>query len=259
MKIGIFYKDENSSIIEKIKKEASKRGITFDNKSPDIVFSVGGDGTFLRAVHEYIEHLDTIEFIGINSGSLGFFYDFTENDISHIFDLLCEKKYHSKKHLLLKGVATFKNSTETIYALNEIKIENPFHTFICKVLINKEELETFRGNGLIVSSTLGSSAYNKSLGGALIDSDLNVLELTEIAGISNNIYRSLDSSLVIKGDKVITFSGEMSKAVIGYDHLDITKDNPLTKLEVCYSDKTVKIIYSENHSYINKIRKSFVL
>ena len=138
-------------------------------------------------------------------------------------------------------------------------MENPFHTLIADVFINGEELETFRGNGLIVSSTSGSSAYNKSLGGALIDHDIDALELTEVAGISNNVYRSLGSSLVIKGDKKISLSCKDSNAVVGYDHLNIKKDDELLKLDVCYSERKVKIIYSEDHSYVQKIRKSFVL
>ncbi len=258
MKIGIYYKQENKNVVDLIRKEAEKYGFTFDNKNPDVVFSIGGDGTFLRAVHMYIDKLDKIHFIGINNGSLGFFYDFAKDEIPAILKGLNEKTFKIKEHSLLKGLVTYKKSSEELYALNEIRIENPFHTLISKVSINGEELETYRGNGLIVASTLGSSAYNKSLGGALIDNDIDALELTEVAGISNNVYRSLGSSLVIKGDKTITFSGDLSNSVVGYDFLSIHKDDELLNVEISYSDKKVKIIYSDAHSYIQKIRKSFV-
>ena len=85
------------------------------------------------------------------------------------------------------------------------------------------------------------------------------MELTEVAGISNNVYRSLGSSLVVKGDKKITFAGQVGKAVVGYDHLGIYKDDELLSLEVCYSNRKAKIVYSKDHSYIQRIRKSFVL
>ena len=258
MKIGIYYKQENKDVVELIKKEADKNGFVFDNKNPDVVFSIGGDGTFLRAVRMYMDRLDQIHFIGINNGSLGFFYDFSKDEIPSIFKGLKEKSFKIKEHSLLKGIVTYKKSNEELYALNEIRIENPFHTLISKVLINGEELENYRGNGLIVASTLGSSAYNKSLGGALIDNDLDALELTEVAGISNNVYRSLGSPLVIKGDKTISFSGALSNSVVGYDFLSIHKDEELLNVEISYSDKKVKIIYSDAHSYIQKIRKSFV-
>ena len=259
MRIGINYKEKNAIVADIIVDEALKNGFELDDDNPDVVFSVGGDGTFLKTVHKYIAKLDKILFVGINSGSLGFFYEFSKEDISLIFERLANKSYKIKEHALLKGLATYKNSKEEIFALNEIRMENPFHTLIADVFINGEELETFRGNGLIVSSTSGSSAYNKSLGGALIDHDIDALELTEVAGLSNNVYRSLGSSLVIKGDKKISLSCKDSNAVVGYDHLNIKKDDELLKLDVCYSERKVKIIYSEDHSYVQKIRKSFVL
>lgn len=259
MKIGIYYKQENSDIVDLLKRELKKYNFDLDDKNPDIVFSIGGDGTFLRAVHAYINQLDKISFIGINSGSLGFFYDFSKEEIPEIVKKIADNKFESKEAPLLKGEVFFKDSKETIYALNEIRIENPFHTLISKVLIDDEELELYRGNGLMVASSLGSSAYNKSLGGALIDSDLNALELTEIATIQNNVYHSLGSSLVIKGDKIITFSGDLVHSVVGYDHLNVNKGDGLKMVKISYSDKKVKIIFSENHSYIQKIRKSFVL
>ena len=84
MKIAIYSKQNDSQIVELIKLEANKYGFSFDNKNPDVVFSVGGDGTFLRAVHEYLNQAEHIQFIGINSGSLGFLYDFSKEDIQMV-------------------------------------------------------------------------------------------------------------------------------------------------------------------------------
>ena len=259
MKIGIYTKKENNEIVDLIKAECAKRHFELDNDHPDYVFSIGGDGTFLRAVHKYIDMLDKVCFIGINNGSLGFLYDFNKDNLPTIFEKLSLDKLPIKEHALLKGHAIYKNSQEEFFALNEIRIENPFHTLISKVLINDEELETYRGNGLIVSSSIGSSAYNKSLGGALVDPDMNALELTEVAGIQNNAFRSLGSSLVISGDKKVSFTGELTNSVVGYDFLSFHKDDELLKVEISYSNKKVKIAQSEDHSYIQKVRKSFVL
>lgn len=259
MKIGIYFKKENVEIINLIKEEAKKHHFEIDNEHPDVVFSIGGDGTFLRAVHKYIDSLPSIRFVGINNGSLGFFYDFKQEHIPMIMDGLLNDTYLCVEYPLLQGDVKFKNGQSKIYALNEIRIENPFHTLISDVYVNDEKLETYRGNGLIVSSSLGSSAYNKSLGGALIDSDISALELTEIAAIQNNIYRSLGSSLIISGDKSITFSGTLKNTVVGYDYLNEKNDDELLEVKVSYSDKKVRILYSKDHSYIQRIRKSFVL
>ena len=259
MKIAIYFKKENTENAKLVEKEAKKYGFIIDNHDPDVVFSVGGDGTFLRAMHNYIDRLDKVLFVGINFGTLGFLYDFSKDDISKVMKNLADNKIDVKEQHLLKGEITYEFSKETVYALNEIRIENPFHTLISDVLVNGELLEKFRGNGLIISSTIGSSAYNKSLGGALIDHDIEALELTEVAGISNNIYRSLGSSLIIKGDKKVEFTGRISHSVVGYDHLSLNNDDNLMNVEISYSNKIVKIAYDPQRSYIQKIRKSFVL
>lgn len=258
MKISIFKRKENKEIVELIINEAKKYDFAFDEENPDVVFCVGGDGTFLRAVHKYINQLDRIQFVGINSGTLGFFHDFFKEDIPSIFKMLKDKEYILLKQRLLKGVASYKDEEMTFYAVNEIRLENPFRTIITDVFIDEEKLERYRGNGLIVCSPLGSSAYNKSLGGAIIDHDLEVLELTEVAGIRNNVIRSLGSSLVLKGDKTINFEGELENSVVGYDFSSYHKAEVLKKLSISYSDKVISVITSKEHSYIKKIKRSFV-
>ena len=261
MKIAIFYKKEkeDKELINSIKQEAKKHQIIIDNENPDVVISVGGDGTFLRAVHQYIDYLDKVVFIGVNNGSLGFFYDFFKEEVPELLSSLAKKELVVKEYPLLQGDVIFKNSQKRIYAVNEIRVECPFHTLISDVFINDEKLEVYRGNGLIVSTTLGSSAYNKSLGGALIDPDLFALELTEVAGIQNNVYRSLDSSLVIDGHKQITFTGSFKDSIVVYDYLNIPQDDELKEIKLHYSEKKAKIIYRQDHSYVQRIRKSFVL
>ena len=258
MKFGLYYKEKNSENAAFIKEQLEKNGFVLDNINPDVVFSIGGDGTFLQAVHSYLDKLDSIKFIGVNYGSLGFFCGYTKEDISELIKEL-KGELSVKKYQLLKGEIKCQNYEQTIYALNEIRIENPFHTLISDVFIDDEKLETFRGNGLMVCSSLGSSAYNKSLGGALIDGDLNVLELTEIAGLDNNIFHSLKSPLIISGNKNISFKGELSNIVVGYDNLSIPNAGGLLEVKVSISDKKVNIVYPKDNSYIKKIRKSFVL
>ena len=258
MKFGLYYKEKNKENAAFLKEQLEKNGFILDNVNPDVVFSIGGDGTFLQAVHSYIDKLDSIKFVGINYGSLGFFCGYTKEDIPELIKELKGELFF-KQYSLLKGEIKYQNNEQVIYALNEIRIENPFHTLISDVFINDEKLETFRGNGLMVCSSLGSSAYNKSLGGALVDPDLNALELTEIAGLDNNIFHSLKSSLIVNGNKKISFKGDLVSTVVGYDNLSINKDENLKEVTISISDKKVNIVYSKNNSYIKKIRKSFVL
>ena len=259
MRIGVYYyKKENESIAELVIREADRFGFSLDNKTPDIVISIGGDGTFLRCVHHYLNRLANTAFIGINSGSLGFYCDFVKEEITSLFEMISQEDYVINEHSLLCGNLEYKDGCETIYAVNEIRIENPLHTLKCSVFINDEKLESFRGNGLVISSTLGSSGYNKSLGGALVDHELEALQLTEVAPLSNNVYRTLGSPLILSPERVINIDGALSNAVVGYDHLNV-QERELLSISVGYSDKKLFILTPSDKTYISKIRKSFVL
>ena len=259
MNIGIYTntEDEHIDIVESIKKEALKKGFVINNKDPEIVFFVGGDGTFLRAVQHYIDNISNIEFIGINAGTLGFFYDFDINQIVTIMSLIEKHDYKLISYPLLEGNIHYSNHQEKVFAVNEIRIENPFHTLVSDVIINDEYLETFRGNGLVLSSPLGSSAYNKSLGGSVISPELEVLELTEIASIQNSVYHSLGSSLILSGDSSILLKGPFKHAVVGYDHLT-SSNKEIQKIWLSTSSLRINLIYPNDQSFIKRLNKSFV-
>jgi len=259
MKVAIFVNEHKpiGDIDKIIIGEVVSHGLIIDNVNPDIVIFVGGDGTFLRAVHHYLPIIQSVKFVGVGAGNLGFFYDFHPDDVHQLFTLLEAHELKESSHHLLEGQVFTESGVETIHAVNEIRLENPFHTLICDVEINHETLETYRGNGLVVSSSLGSSAYNKSLGGSLIDHSLDLLELTEIATIQNNINRSLGAPLVVAGDSKITFNGNFKEALIGYDNVVIDQRNVL-RLEVYRSNKVVRLLHSPDYQYIKSLRRSFI-
>lgn len=254
MKIGLYIKEElqDSDIATKIISKISEYGLDFDQEYPDIVIFVGGDGTFLRAVHEYINQLGYIKFIGINEGSLGFYPDYVMNELNEMLQDILNEDYHTYSFPLIKAVL----GEDTIYAVNEIRIENPFHTLISEVYIDDDYLETYRGNGLSIASSFGSTAYNKSLGGAVVIPDLATLQLSEIAPINNKVYNSLNSSLVCSYEHVLKLKGNFGGGVIGYDHLTIKRN--IEEISVELSDKIVHLIMKDTHSYIDKLRDSFL-
>ena len=156
MKIGLFLnpKKDQTEVVDLIKAECNQRGYVLDDENPDIVIFVGGDGTFLRAVQHYIDKLDSISFVGVNDGTLCFFFDYTSKDIAHLFRKIEKVEYVITPHRLLKGHLVFDDGVEDdVYAVNEIRIENPFHTLVSDINVNGELLENFRGNGLVVSAT----------------------------------------------------------------------------------------------------------
>ena len=255
MKFTTFTKiDKDVSYVEKLVLEAAyKNGMSLDEKNPDIVFVLGGDGTFLRAVHQYMDIIDNVKFVGIRCGTLGFFYQFEVGDIKQIFDLIKKGNYKDEVHRLIEC----RLNKKTIYALNEIRFENPFHTLVCKVSLNGEELETFHGNGLLVCNELGSSAYNKSIGGSVMSHDLDLLQLTEISTIQNNSFRSLGSPIVLRPDATITFSGDFYNVIVGYDHLTCNP-NGASDIVVTGSEKKIHMLHDPEYSQLINLKRSFI-
>ena len=76
-----FSKDVEQKILSRMEKE----GWICDEQNPEFVFVIGGDGTFLHAVHQYLDQLDIISFIGIHTGTLGFFTDYQANELDQFF------------------------------------------------------------------------------------------------------------------------------------------------------------------------------
>ena len=255
MKIGLFIKHEvvSKELEESLIQKVLSSGHQIDDENPEYVFSIGGDGTFLKAVHKYLNKLDRITFVCINKGNLGYFSDFVLEEFDVILVELGSSDSVTNSYSLLKA----KMNNEEIYAVNEIRIENPFHTLISDVYIDDEHLETFRGNGLMLCTAIGSTAYNKSLGGSVIDPSLNVMELSEIAPINNRLFTSLGSPIVLSSERKVTFKGDFTNVIIGYDYL-IKKDYNSNEITFSLSNKKVTILNKKNHRYIKKLSESFV-
>ena len=180
-KFAVVTKEDNESI--RVAKEVQRflfnNGMSYSDKDPDIVCVVGGDGTFLSAVHKYINSLDTVIFTGINTGTLGFFADYTNDELDQYLDDILNKTPTIENKKLLQIKVDGENQ-KTNLAVNEARIENIVRSQTMEVYINDKKLETFRGTGLCVCTQVGSTAYNRSLKGAVVEVGLEVMELTEV-------------------------------------------------------------------------------
>lgn len=260
MDIAIITRDDDFSksieltLVEKLKKY----DFTLNNDNPQIVVFIGGDGTFLRAVNRYLPIINNLKFVGVHTGSLGFFCEFSVDSLDELVDLIAQEKPYQKRYRLLEACLETEKNKRLFYAVNEIRIENAQHTIITDVYIDQMFFETFRGNGLLVSSQLGSSGYNKSIGGAVIESGIELLQLSEIAPLSNNVYRPLNASLVLRGNRTVKFSGVAGQTILGYDHLSERIDADKFELKVRLGDKKVTLIHNEKRPYLSILNQAFI-
>ena len=136
-----------------------------DVEDADFLISIGGDGTFLRAVN-FIEKKH-IPIIGINMGRLGFLSNLQIKDIPFIFQSLKNKNYSLEKRMLLKSVSLAETFGEVaIFALNDMCFHRTDDSdmIVVDVKVDGKHLNTYWGDGLIVSTPTGSTAYSLSCG-----------------------------------------------------------------------------------------------
>lgn len=246
--------DKNSEQIKKQLQKQLDEFMEYNEQDTDLVISVGGDGTMLRAIQQYIHCIDKVCFVGIHTGTLGFYTDYKKEDFQMLIDDIKEKKGTINKRSLLH----VKAKNIDAYALNEVRIENNRHSFVLDVFIDKQHLETFRGNGLCISTPSGSTAYNRSLGGAVIYPDVRLMQLSEIAGIHHNAYRSLASSLILNDThKIRIKSLDFSEAVLGVDNLLFhVEDGDVLEIEL--SQYSARFIQYRPLSFIERIKRAFL-
>lgn len=249
-------KDEKSYQVEQtVITRLNDAGWIYDKAHPELVICVGGDGTLLYAVHQYLECINDIHFLGIHTGTLGFFTDYTEEQLDEcIYDLLHKEPVTFESKLLK---IKLDNVEKPFYALNEMRIENVIKSQCVDIYIDDEFFETCRGSGICLSTQAGSTAYNRSLRGAVIDSGLSLLQLAEITPIQHSKHRSLANTYVMMDKRIIKICGcTFDKALLCYDHLNFPLDE--TKEIVCQmSDRRVKFSRYKEYSYLKRLKNLY--
>ncbi len=245
----------SESLKSKIQETLIQSGYTYDEIHPETVFVIGGDGTFLSAIHQYTNSLDQISFIGIHTGTLGFMCDHPSEDLEELLATFVQKQPSIYTYPLLE--VTLEGFDETIYAFNEARIENMVNTLTLDLSINNEFFETFKGSGICLCTQIGSTAINRSLGGAIIQHGLPLMELSEIMGVHHRKHRSLRSSLILKEDAIIHIQPKsFQNAMLCYDHLAMSLDG-CTAITMKNSHLKVRIARYKKYSYLKRLKNIF--
>ncbi|ARU92088.1 inorganic polyphosphate/ATP-NAD kinase [Spiroplasma clarkii] len=187
-----------AKLIAELEKQLLEQGNLLDDKNPDYVFVIGGDGTFLKAVHLFQNCLDQVKFIPFKSGGIGFYTN--RNNIQDIQKIIAAIK-NQQMQLSTYEVLEISNKNQVHYCCNEVKILNEKNLVYIKIFLNDEFFETFHGTGLVISTANGSTGYMKSTGGAVIfPKNAKIYQLQELVPVSTNKYRTLNAPLILNND-----------------------------------------------------------
>ena len=257
MRFSLEIKNNNDcfEVARAIQKHLEDNCLIYDQKNPEIVISVGGDGTLLRAITHY-QNKNPL-FIGVNEGSLGFLCQFNDDEIPDLLDQIIEKRFsHVKDFRLLKAIV----NDEEFYAFNEFRFEaNNGQSLAFHIDVDSSLLEHFTGDGVCFSTSIGSTGMNKSLSGAVIDPELETIQISEKAPISSRVYKTLGSPIVLNGDsKFELYNFSRQNFLFCYDNNSkniILQDDVI---KVYLSNKKVSILVNKDHSFISKINESFI-
>lgn len=147
----------------------------------DLAVVLGGDGAILRACRSFGRQ--QIPLLGVNLGRLGFLADLTLENMRHSLDELRNRHYTVVDHLMFECIHTCGDGTECSYlGLNEIVISSAGSLSMLDVTltVDDEPATTYSGDGLIVSTPVGSTAHSLSAGGPILRQDLQAFVVTPI-------------------------------------------------------------------------------
>lgn len=263
MKYCVLDRGDNLSrdLAETFRRLANGRGLRQDDDAPDVVLSIGGDGTMLHAFHRFRGAVDDIAFVGIHTGHLGFYADWKPNEVGDLVRLMADGgglKDRIVKYPLLKIEIATPNGTDSYLALNEFTLKGADATLVAQLNINDMPFEMFRGDGICISTPSGSTAYNKSLNGALLHPSLDAFQIAEIASINNRVYRTVGSSLVLpKHHHCDIVPKKEQQLLITVDHLAIPYESVLS-VRSTVADQKITFARYRPFPFWNRVKEAFV-
>lgn len=226
------------------------------DNSFDLMLTIGGDGTFLRAV-TYVRELN-IPILGINTGRLGFLANVQKDQIELAIQAILSKQYLIKERSLLSVSTSEKNDdiAAVNFALNEITVarKNTTSMISIETHLDDEYLTSYWADGLIVATPTGSTGYSLSCDGPVIMPQAKSLVLTPIA--PHNLSAR---PLVIPDDIGIRLkvSSREKQALISLDSRIFTIDNE-TEITIKKAAFTIKTIQLNDQTFLKTLREKLL-
>lgn len=162
----------------------------------ECIIVLGGDGTMIRVVRK--TRRMNIPVIGVNLGTLGYLCELDKENMYYAIDKILEDKYIIEQRLMIKGYRKGEENGRT--ALNDIVVHPTGVLAILRlnVYVNGQFLTTYDGDGVLISTPTGSTGYNLSAGGPIIEPGANILALTPI-----NAHNLNSKGIILRAEDVI--------------------------------------------------------
>jgi NAD+ kinase len=241
-----FLRDHAEILVVDLIQEADLNCLT-----ADMALVLGGDGSILRAARQ-MGYCQT-PVLGVNLGKLGFLADLSPDQVRTCFPAVCQGSFRTTSHLMYECVVETAGASRTFLGLNEIVIHAgpPFSMIDLDLVVDDETVSRFSGDGLILSTPVGSTGHNLSAGGPILGQDLAAFVVTPICP-----HTLTNRPVVDSADKVYTIvvrraSPGTTLILDGQDnfHLEVGDRVTLRRAPV-----TFQLVKVPGHSYYQTLR-----
>lgn len=251
-------------VMEILKQKLKKVNINYSDKlekNTDLIISIGGDGSFLKTVRDF-QFIDT-PILAINTGHLGFFAEILPDEIDDFIETYLSNK-HTIQKINLLDIKIFHSNGEYIqdYAINELVVRGAnARTTHLTLSVNENYMETFSGDGMIIATSVGSTAYTYSARGSIVDNRLNTIQITPISPISTNAFRSFTSSIILPAESsTVSITPEyhyQDSIVLVVDGLEkIIED--IENIKTSHSERKISLFRMPNYEFWNRVSNKFL-
>lgn len=213
----------------------------------DVLVVFGGDGTLLSVAREAVKY--DVALLGVNLGKLGFLTECENDNLQCVVERLLNGDYNIEKRMMLEA----KYMDKTYIALNEITLSRSMskHTIEVEIFVDNRLCDIVTGDGVIVSTPTGSTAYAMSCGGAILSPTVKAIGVTAICA------HSLNSRPMVVDDncklRLKSYNSNGVKAVICVDGFAILTDENEIVVDIQKSNYCTKLIRLNDNNFYNKL------
>ena len=227
-------------------------GIDFDEmcERSDFLVSLGGDGTLLSLVRKSYKYHKPI--LGINAGTLGFLTDIVISEVENFLSNLMIGEYRVDDRMMIEGYIQTADGRKNFYAFNDVVITRPSISHMVKIdaSIDGEWFNTYRGDGLIISTPTGATAYNLAAGGPVMYPLTKAFIMTPVAA-----HSLTQRPLVFPSDFGITLSSPKDRVIVMVDGQDDYEMQGGEVLVINGAPIGAKLIHRKERNYFSVLRE----